>query len=216
MWTIVVAAGTGSRFGSELPKQFHAVAGRRIVDWATSTAAVHSDGVVVVMPPSGAFEVPVVTGARVVAVPGGASRSESVRRGLEALPAEASVVLVHDAARPVATADLFERVAAAVHDGADGAIPVVPVVDSLRSADGTPVDRSGLVVVQTPQGFTVEALRQAHAGGLDASDDATLVTANGGRVVTVPGERWNLKVTDPADEAVVATLLSANRPEDRP
>ena len=154
--------------------------------------------------------------ACVVAVPGGASRSESVRRGLEAVPADASVILVHDAARPVATADLFERVAAAVRDGADGVIPVVPVVDSLRSVDGAPVDRSGLVVVQTPQGFTVEALRQAHAGGHDASDDATLVTANGGRVVTVPGERWNLKVTDPADEAVVATLLSTNRPEDRP
>ena len=217
MWTIVVAAGTGSRFGSELPKQFHRVAGRRIVDWAAAAAASTSDGVVVVMPPTGDFDPPSTSATPLITVPGGASRSESVRCGLDALPADAAIVLVHDAARPVATPGLFERVAGAIVAGADGAIPVVPVVDTLRTVDGEPVDRAGLVAVQTPQGFTVEALRRAHSGGDDATDDATLVTKVGGRVVTVPGERWNLKVTDPTDEAIVAAVLAdPDRTEDQP
>lgn len=208
IWTIVVAAGSGSRFGGPTPKQFVVVAGERIVDWSVRTAAQASDGVVVVLPAEGDFAGPPTDlPAEIRVVPGGTSRSASVRCGLAQVPDAAAVVLVHDAARPLATRELFERVATAVRAGADGVVPVVPVVDTLRHVDGSPVDRSELVAVQTPQGFTRAALAQAHARDDVATDDASLVTSAGGQVVTVPGDRWNLKVTDPTDELIAATLL---------
>lgn len=209
-WTIIVAAGSGSRFGGAVPKQFVEVAGRRIVDWSVRVAASVSAGVVVVLPSSGEHpELAPCNDAEIRTVPGGNSRSASVRAGLAAVPDDAAIVLVHDAARPLASAEVFERVIAAVADGADGVIPVVPVVDTLRHVDGNPVDRSELVAVQTPQGFRRDALVQAHAGDEVSTDDANLVTAAGGRVVTVPGDRWNLKVTDPTDDIVAAVLLEA-------
>lgn len=214
VWTIVVAAGSGTRFGGSVPKQFLPLAGRRIVDWSVAAALAVSDGVVVVMPPGSAEPVSDATSTgvigadgRIVAVSGGATRSASVRAGLDAVPADAEIVLVHDAARPAASPDLFAAVLRAVADGADGVVPAVPVVDTLRHVDGTPIDRSLLEAVQTPQGFRRAALAAAHDGGDDATDDATLVTNQGGRVVTVPGERWNLKVTDPIDELIVTALL---------
>ena len=207
-WTIIVAAGSGSRFGGAVPKQFIEVAGRRIVDWSVRVAASVSDGVVVVLPPTGdSPDLASCETAEIRTVPGGNSRSASVRAGLAAVPDDAAVVLVHDAARPLASREVFERVIAAVVDGADGVIPVVPVVDTLRHVDGEPVDRSQLVAVQTPQGFRREALERAHSGDEVATDDANLVTAAGGQVVTVPGDRWNLKVTDPTDDLVAAVLL---------
>lgn len=213
-WTIVVAAGSGTRFGGEVPKQFVVVADRRILDWSVATAAAVSDGVVVVMPPQGDHvepSLPEDCSTKLICVPGGASRSASVRCGLARVPVEAAVVLVHDAARPVASTELFERVVQAVRGGADGVVPAVPVVDTLRTVDGEPVDRSRLEAVQTPQGFAASALRRAHAADADATDDATLVAEIGGRVVTMPGERWNLKVTDPTDELIVDTLLRSER-----
>lgn len=207
-WTIVVAAGTGSRFGGTMPKQFIEIAGRRVVDWSVAAAAAVSDGVVVVLPPGCST---VVAGdelpSSIATVEGGATRSDSVRRGLTAVPADAAVVLVHDAARPVATSELFARVIEAIGTGADGAVPVVDVVDTIQDDQGRTIDRSTLHAVQTPQGFAASALRQAHTSGTDATDDATLVRADGGTVVTVPGERWNIKVTEPDDELVVAALL---------
>lgn len=208
IWAIIVAAGTGSRFGGSVPKQFIEVAGRRIVDWSVAVAASVSDGVVVVLPPGGDHpELASCVDAEIRTVPGGSSRSASVRAGLAAVPDDAAVVLVHDAARPLASRDVFERVIAAVVEGADGVIPVVPVVDTLRHVDGEPVDRSQLVAVQTPQGFRREALERAHSGDEVATDDANLVTAAGGQVVTVPGDRWNLKVTDPTDDLVATVFL---------
>lgn len=207
-WTIIVAAGSGSRFGGTVPKQFLELAGRRIVDWSVRVAASVSEGVVVVLPSSGDYpELAHCDTAEIRTVPGGSSRSASVRAGLSSVPDDAAVVLVHDAARPLASRDLFERVIAAVVEGADGVIPVVPVVDTLRHVDGDPVDRSQLVAVQTPQGFRREALERAHSADEVATDDANLVTAAGGQVVTVAGDRWNLKVTDPTDDIVAAVLL---------
>lgn len=209
-WTIVVAAGTGTRFGGTVPKQFLEVAGKRVVDWSVVAAASVSGGVVVVMPPTSSIKVS-AHGLRcdVRNVAGGASRSESVRKGLDAVPDDASIVLVHDAARPVASRDLFSRVVQAVSDGADAVVPVVEVFDTIRTSEGNPVDRTVLRAVQTPQGFSAGALRHAHATGREATDDATLVQAVGGKTVTVPGERWNVKVTEPSDELVVAALLGA-------
>jgi 2-C-methyl-D-erythritol 4-phosphate cytidylyltransferase len=138
---------------------------------------------------------------RVVA--GGATRSASVRAGLGAVPEDVGVIVVHDAARPRATPALFHAVIDAVRAGADGALPGVAVVDTLkRVRDGVVLEtlaRAELVAIQTPQAFRAEALRGAHAGSVDATDDGALVEAAGGRVVVVPGDPDNLKVTSAAD-----------------
>lgn len=195
IWTIVVAGGTGQRFGR--PKQYEPVGGRRVIDRSADVARAVSDGVVLVVPAADA--------ERERGVPGGATRSESVRAGLAAVPAEATIVCVHDAARPFATAALYEAVIAAVRAGADGAVPGLPVTDTIKVVDGdrvvTTLDRSTLVAVQTPQAFRAEVLRRAHAGGGVQTDDAALVEAVGGTVVVVPGDPDNRKITHPEDLA---------------
>ena len=209
-WTIVVAAGSGSRFGGRTPKQFLEIAGKRVVDWSVVAAASVSEGVVVVMPKGSGVT---VSGSglhcQVMCVDGGSTRSESVRKGLAHVPDSARVVLVHDAARPVASPALMAAVVAAVRAGADAVVPVVEVVDTIRDLDGNTIDRSQLRAVQTPQGFSASALRRAHATKAQATDDATLVRDTGGSTVVVPGERWNIKVTEPGDALVVAALLGA-------
>ena len=146
-------------------------------------------------------------------IPGGARRRDSVAAGLAALPVDAEIVLVHDAARPLATPALCRRVLERlVAGGVDGVVPAIPVRDTLKRVEadwvvGT-VDRSGLVAIQTPQGFVLESLRAAHAADDDdASDDALLVERWGGAVAVVPGEETNLKITFPADLAVAEGLL---------
>ncbi|MFZ4718412.1 MAG: 2-C-methyl-D-erythritol 4-phosphate cytidylyltransferase [Ilumatobacteraceae bacterium] len=194
MWTIVVAGGSGTRFGG--PKQYEVLGDRRILDHSVDAARHASDGVVVVVPAPDA--------EREDGVAGGATRSESVRNGLAHVPADATVVCVHDAARPFAGADVFDRVIVAVLDGADAAIPGVPVTDTIKQIDinGAVVHtppRAELSAVQTPQAFRAEVLRAAHASGQEATDDAALVEALGGRVVVVPGDVGNRKITDPDD-----------------
>jgi 2-C-methyl-D-erythritol 4-phosphate cytidylyltransferase len=202
VWTIVVAAGSGSRFGAE--KQFQLLDGRRVVDLACDAARQASDGVVVVLPSADAAGSWQPRSRAERAVAGGATRSESVRAGLVAVPAEAGVICVHDAARPLASGELFSRVIEAIRDGADGAVPAIAVTDTIKVVDesgtvtATP-DRSALVAVQTPQAFGARALRSAHEAGGDGTDDAALVERDGGRVVVVPGEPWNRKITDPDD-----------------
>jgi 2-C-methyl-D-erythritol 4-phosphate cytidylyltransferase len=124
------------------------------------------------------------------------------------VPDDADVVVVHDAARPNASAALWRAVVDAVLAGADAAVPALPVTDTLKRVDGAvvvgTVARDGLVGVQTPQAFGAGVLRAAHATGGSATDDAALVEAAGGRVVVVPGERANLKITEPADLALAA------------
>ena len=202
----MVAAGSGTRFGG--PKQYVELGGRRMVDWALDAARAVCDGVVLVAPPDRDDPEPDVDHT----VVGGPTRSASVRSGLDAVPPEAAVVVVHDAARPLAGPGLFEAVIAAVESGADAAVPAVPVADTLRRAEGGVVDREGVFAVQTPQAFRAEALRAAHAEGGDATDDATLVEAAGGRVVIVEGDRRNIKVTDPHDLELAAALLSSAFP----
>lgn len=206
VWTIVVAAGSGSRFGGEVPKQYVGIAGRPVLEWAVSTALAAGDGAVVVLPRDYGLDAIAIIG-EAYGVAGGATRSESVRAGLAAVPDSADIIVVHDAARPAALPELFDRVIHAVRSGADAAIPVVPVVDTLRHRDGSSVDRNQIEIVQTPQAFRAQALRRAHAGAAEATDDATLVAAAGGRVETVAGDRWNIKLTDVADRAVLAAVL---------
>lgn len=211
VWCVVVAAGSGRRYGGA--KQFDTVGGTRVIDRSVAVAAANCDGVVAVVAPdvvgTSDAELP---GAAVV-VAGGTTRSASVRNGLAAVPEDATVILIHDAARPLASPELFQRVIAAVRGGAEAAVPVVPVVDSIRSVDGGVVDRDGLRAVQTPQGFEASALRAAHGADDEATDDATLVEAAGGTVVLVDGEPSNLKITGPHDR-VVAEALSALREGD--
>ena len=194
IWTIVVAAGSGTRFGS--PKQFSLINERRIVDWAVETARISSDGVVIVLPTEQA--------QREGGVAGGATRSASVRCGLAAVPSDATIICVHDAARPFASEFLFDEVIDAVCSGADGAVPGLPVVDTIKFIDSTNIvtstpDRRQLVAVQTPQAFRAKQLRQAHENNPEGTDDSTLVEARGGKIVVITGDPLNRKITTPED-----------------
>lgn len=194
VWTVVVAGGSGARFGR--PKQYELLGDERVVDRSCRIAAGVSDGVVLVVPPGDE--------GREGGVAGGATRSDSVRAGLAAVPPEATVICVHDAARPLATVELYRRVVAAVEAGADGAVPGVLVTDTVKVVDddgsvvSTP-DRARLRAIQTPQAFRAAALRTAHAGAGEGTDDAELVERAGGRVVVVEGEPTNRKITTPDD-----------------
>lgn len=226
-WAIVVAAGRGLRFGR--PKQYAELHGRPVVEWSLAAARAACGGVVLVVPADdvdrfvdGAWRperaaaggVPSTLATRTapaVVVAGGDTRSASVRAGLAAVPPTTETVVVHDAARPLADAGVWARVLAAVAGGADGAVPVVPVTDTIKQVDAagrlTTLDRSTLVAVQTPQAFRSAVLRRAHAAGGDATDDAALVEAVGGRVVAVDGDPANVKITTPRDLVVAASLL---------
>jgi 2-C-methyl-D-erythritol 4-phosphate cytidylyltransferase len=203
---IVVAAGGGERFGA--PKQFLLLGPTRLVDRAVAAAGDACDDVIVVLPSGHAWD-----GAPVTAtVAGGATRAASVRAGLAAVSASADVIVVHDAARPLATPDLFRAVIDAVRHGADAAIPAVAITDTIKRVDADrvldTVPRDNLVAVQTPQAFRPDALRSAHAAGADATDDAALIEAAGGTVLTVAGEPGNLKITTMTDLTVAAALLA--------
>jgi 2-C-methyl-D-erythritol 4-phosphate cytidylyltransferase len=194
VWAIVVAAGAGQRFGG--PKQFEPLGTGTVLEWSLSVARAVTDGVVAVVPPGR------IPGPGEVA--GGATRSDSVRCGLAAVPGDAEVIVVHDGARPFASAHLYEVVIEAVRAGADGAVPGLPVTDTIKVVDddGTVVstpDRGRLTAVQTPQAFAAPRLRAAHQGAPEGTDDAALVEAAGGRVVVVPGEADNRKLTVPED-----------------
>jgi 2-C-methyl-D-erythritol 4-phosphate cytidylyltransferase len=217
-WVIVVAAGQGTRYDAgrgegSVAKQFAVLRGARLVDHAVAAARAaareEADGVVLVLAPGAEWD-----GARVDAVvAGGAARSDSVRAGLDAVPDDVDIVVVHDAARPLASPALFAAVIAAVRDGADAAVPGVPVVDTIKQVEGERVQatlaRDQLVAVQTPQAFRAAALRDAHQDASDASDDAALVEERGGIVVVVPGDDANRKITTPADLVMADALLRA-------
>ena len=202
VWAVVVAAGSGSRYGG--PKQYEVLAGRRVLDWSVDAARGAADGVVLVVPQDRIADAESSADA---VVAGGDRRSSSVRAGLAAVPVSADVIVVHDAARPLASAQLFRAVIDAVAGGADGAVPGVALTDTVKRVRGGVVeetlDRDALVAVQTPQAFAAAVLRRAHAGEPDASDDAALVEAIGGRVVVVPGDVSNVKLTTVDDLADV-------------
>ena len=199
VWTVVVGAGSGDRFGR--PKQFEPLDGERVIDRSVRIARSVSAGVTIVVPAADA--------EREGGVAGGSSRSASVRAGLAEVPADADIVCVHDAARPLASEALYRRVVDAVVAGADAAIPGVPVTDTIkivatRADDGASVvaatpDRATLVAVQTPQAFRADTLRDAHRGDAEGTDDAALVESAGGTVVVVEGEIENRKITQRDD-----------------
>ena len=207
-WAIVVAAGRGSRYGSR--KQYVELAGRPLVEWTLEAARKVCSGVVLVVPADrvkgGSWDADQV-------VAGGETRSESVRAGLAAVPSLAEVVVVHDAARPLASERIWREVIAAVAAGADAAIPAIAVTDTVKRKGPQgrleTLKRDQLVAVQTPQAFRLAALRRAHAGGEEATDDAALVERAGGRVALVEGSTTNLKITSPSDLVVAKAYLDS-------
>jgi 2-C-methyl-D-erythritol 4-phosphate cytidylyltransferase len=207
---LLVAAGSGERLGADRPKAFVVLAGRPMLQWSLDAlrAAGISD-VVVALPPGE----PAPEGT--IGVPGGATRSASVRAALAAAPAGEDVV-VHDAARPLVEPDHFRRTLAAL-DGADCAVAAAPVTDTVKQAGAdrrvtATLDRSTLWAIQTPQAFRRAALERALAVDDEvlaaATDDAWLVERTGGSVVVVESSVSNLKVTTPHDLQVAALLLS--------
>ncbi len=194
VWTIVVAGGSSQRFGR--PKQFEALGAARVLDWSMSDASIASDGVILVVPEADA--------ETEEGVAGGPTRSASVRNGLAAVPEDATIICVHDAARPFAGSDLFSAVIAAVANGADCAVPGIEVIDTIKVVDAANVvlstpDRAALRAVQTPQAFRASVLRAAHNADNNTTDDAALVEAMGAKVVVVDGHADNRKITYPAD-----------------
>jgi 2-C-methyl-D-erythritol 4-phosphate cytidylyltransferase len=193
---IVVAAGRGDRFGA--PKQFLELAGARLVDHAVDACTSACDVVVVVLPPGVHWDGPPVHAA----VRGGATRSDSVRAGLAALPATVDV-----------SRAMFAAVITAVRNGADAAVPALPVSDTLKRVDGGrvlgTVARDDLYAVQTPQAFRADVLHDAHASADTSTDDAALVEQHGGCVVVVPGEITNFKITASGDLELAAAVLAA-------
>ena len=210
IWAIVVAAGAGTRYGAR--KQFLELRGKSVAAWSFDAARSVANRVVLVIPPDmHPRELPDDVTADVI-VPGGETRSASVRAGLDEVPLDATVVVIHDAARPMANAALFQRVVDAVEAGADGAVCGAPVTDTIKvvgTVDGqrmvvTTLDREALIAVQTPQAFAPGVLRHAHGSQLNATDDAALVEITGGSVVIVDGDPDNIKVTLPRDLAVLS------------
>lgn len=213
---VVVAAGSGVRLGAGKPKAMVELAGEPLVVHAVrrASAAAGVSQVVVVVPAGREAEFADLLGPDldVDLVEGGDDRTASVAAGLAALEAQVRVVLVHDAARALAPTELFEQVAAAVLEGYDAVVPGLPVTDTIKQVDargrvvGT-LDRESLRAVQTPQGFTREALSGAHSGGVAATDDAALVEQRGGSVRVIAGDAWAQKVTTRADLDTLERLL---------
>lgn len=199
---LIVAAGKGERTGSPLPKQFAPIAGRAMLAWSHAALSAHSaiDEVLVVI---GADQAPLLAAAVPGAahVIGGATRRESVRLGLAAIGG-ADRVLIHDAARPFLSAAVIERLLGAL-ERHDGAVPVLPVADTLVGPDGATVPRDGLFRVQTPQAFGFDLVRRAHVEwqGDEPTDDAQMVRALGGTVALVQGDAMLEKVTYAQDFA---------------
>jgi 2-C-methyl-D-erythritol 4-phosphate cytidylyltransferase len=206
---IVPAAGRGERLGADVPKAFAACAGRPLIDWSLDVLRAACDRVVVAVP-AGHEAGP----DRVV---GGEHRSASVKAALAAAP-EATVAVVHDAARPLLTIELVRACVAALGDGFDGAVAAARMSDTVKEAgdDGrvlATLDRSRLWAIQTPQVFDADALRRALEVPIDAlaaaTDDASLVEAAGGAVTVVEAPPENVKVTRPSDLELVAAALRA-------
>ena len=218
-WAVLVAAGRGERLGSDRPKAFAPLRGGPLL--AEPLRRLDSsewvDAIVIVAPPE--WEEPSILvaeengcGKVSASVTGGETRAESVRAGIAEVPGDTEVILVHDAARPVLVEDVVDRVLTALGEGWDGAVPALPLADTIKRVRADAVvetlDRDELVAVQTPQAFLAPVLRDALNGELSgATDCSALVEARGGRVKVVPGDPHLLKVTEERDLHVVEGWL---------
>lgn len=214
---IVAAAGSGERLGAGMPKALVRLGDTTLLQ--LSVAAMHDAGIDVIVVTAPATSVAEFAGLvpEATVVAGGATRQDSVRAGLSAMPDGVDIVLVHDAARALVPPDVVHRVLSAIRDGAEAVVPVIAVADTVKEVDRDgdvvrTVDRTALRAVQTPQGFRRTVLERAHANrGTDATDDAALVEALGVTVATVEGSGEALKVTTPLDLEVAEAILVRRR-----
>jgi 2-C-methyl-D-erythritol 4-phosphate cytidylyltransferase len=218
-WAVLAAAGRGERLGGDRPKAFAKLRDRPLLAESLERleASDWIDAIVIVAPAG--WEEPSILLAEelgcakvVTCVPGGETRAESVRAGVAEVGEDAEVIVVHDAARPIVTDDVLERVLTALNEGWDGAVPALPVADTIKRVQAGQVietlSRDDLVAAQTPQAFVAPALRDALSGDLGrATDCASLVEARGGQVKAVPGDARLLKVTGDDDLELVRSFL---------
>jgi 2-C-methyl-D-erythritol 4-phosphate cytidylyltransferase len=218
VWAVIAAAGSGERLGADRPKAFARLGDLPLLAESVSRldASDWIEGIVVAAPPG--WEEPAILLAEEVGagkvsacVTGGETRADSVRAAVAEVPADAAVIVVHDAARPLLTEEVLERVLVALNEGWDGAVPTLRVADTVkRVQNGAVVEtlaRDELHTVQTPQAFSAEVLRDALSGSEDASDCSALVEAKGYRVRAVDGDARLLKITSRADLELVASWL---------
>jgi 2-C-methyl-D-erythritol 4-phosphate cytidylyltransferase len=206
VWAIVLAAGTAARFGGA--KQWALLGGERLVDRSVAIATAACGDVVVVLAPGDTWD-----GAPVSAVvTGGAERADSVRAGLAVVPDWVEIVVMHDAAHPLASRALFDAVVREVANGADAAVPVLPATETVvalhEGALGAVGSGAPLALAQMPHAFSAKVLREAHRDAPASRDDASLLVSLGRRVVAVPGETTNLHVTT-REELVLAERMLA-------
>ena len=215
---IIAGAGLGNRLGAKLPKALIQIDGISLVERAFASLSKIVDEIVITAPEGFADEFRKIVGDSAKVITGGVLRSDSVKLALQVLSPSVEYVLVHDAARGLATSDLASRVLSELKGGEVAVIPALAVIDTIKEVDSsgyvrnTP-DRNSLRAVQTPQGFSVSVLKRAHEASEDATDDAALVEAIGVKVKSIPGETRAMKVTNPEDIAVAVSLINPERKE---
>ena len=209
---IIAGAGMGHRLGADIPKALIQIDGVTLIERAFAALSPVVDEIVITAPAGYEDQFRAIVGDSATVITGGVLRSDSVNVALKSLSPSTKYVLVHDAARALATSELAERVLNGLTSGESAVIPALGVVDTIKEVDrdgyvrSTP-DRSILRAVQTPQGFSVEVLKRAHEASEDATDDAALVEALGVKVKTIPGEARAMKITNPEDIAIAVTLV---------
>ncbi len=209
---IIAGAGMGHRLGADIPKALIQIDGVTLIERAFAALSTVVDEIVITAPAGYEDQFRAIVGDSATVITGGVLRSDSVNLALKSLSPSTKYVLVHDAARALATSELAERVLHELTSGESAVIPALSVVDTIKEVDrdgyvrSTP-DRSILRAVQTPQGFSVDVLKRAHEASEDATDDAALVEALGVKVKTIPGEARAMKITNPEDIAMAVTLV---------
>lgn len=209
---IIAGAGMGHRLGADLPKALIQIDGVTLIERAFASLSTVVDEIVITAPSGYEDQFRAIVGESAKVITGGVLRSDSVNLALKSLSPSVKYVLVHDAARALASSELASRVLSELANGEAAVIPTLNVVDTIKEVDrdgyvrSTP-DRAALKGVQTPQGFSVEVLKRAHEASQDATDDAALVEALGIKVKTIPGEARAMKITNPEDIATAITLL---------
>jgi 2-C-methyl-D-erythritol 4-phosphate cytidylyltransferase/2-C-methyl-D-erythritol 2,4-cyclodiphosphate synthase len=209
---IIAGAGMGHRLGADIPKALIQLDGITLIERAFAALSTVVDEIVITAPAGYEEQFRQIVGESAKVITGGVLRSDSVNLALKALSPSVKYVLVHDAARALASSDLAARVLQELKSGNSAVIPVLNVVDTIKEVDrdgyvrSTP-DRAALRAVQTPQGFELSVLRRAHEASADATDDAALVEALGIKVKTIAGEARAMKITNPEDLAVAVTHL---------
>jgi 2-C-methyl-D-erythritol 4-phosphate cytidylyltransferase/2-C-methyl-D-erythritol 2,4-cyclodiphosphate synthase len=212
---IIAAAGSGERFGATLPKALISLGNRTLIEHAVAALAPVASEIVICAPAGYEKQIQELVGDDITVVVGGTTRSDSVRAGIAALSGKSKYVLVHDAARALATTDLAQRVLTSLEKGEVAVIPGLELIDTVKSVDvsghviATP-ERASLRRVQTPQGFELAILKKAHESAAEATDDGALVEALGHKVLIIKGEERAIKVTTPADLATALSILGTS------